>query len=350
MAEKTDQDRLRQRLVGATVLIALVVIFLPMLLEHDPDAPPAEPAIPPEPRIELFDAAGPEPVAAAAVTRDAAPPLDTLDELAGDGAPGPGEPAAQPLGDAPHAPVIAPQGIADAESGPAPEPPRPEPRAPAPPSPPPLEEPTQAAPAARAEPDPGRWHEVEVGKGDTLYAIFDRLGVSPGQLGECLSLGGRTRDLSELRPGQAFRLRVDGRGELEELEYLRGKRVHLHLRRKEGGGLEVVADAPRRARREPRRTVRKPPPAVPDLSAWVVQLASLKQEDNARSLVDRLRGQGYPAFLEAGADPARDKVWRVRVGPELSRSQAESLRLRLAQDVELKGLVLPYPDPVPDRR
>lgn len=82
-------------------------------------------------------------------------------------------------------------------------------------------------------------------------------------------------------------------------------------------------------------------PAKP-LSGWVVQLASLASKDNALALQERLRGLGYTAFVEE-VKTAQGVLFRVRVGPELERANAENLRDRLDQQVQLKGIVTRYP-------
>jgi len=78
------------------------------------------------------------------------------------------------------------------------------------------------------------------------------------------------------------------------------------------------------------------------LTAWAIQLGSFASQENASKLVERLRASGYSAFLEKVF--SEDKaVFRVRVGPELLRSEAQDLRDKLEQEVELKGIVVRYP-------
>ena len=84
-----------------------------------------------------------------------------------------------------------------------------------------------------------------------------------------------------------------------------------------------------------------PEPAKP-LSGWVVQLAALSSKDNAMALRERLRGLGYTAFVEE-TKTGQGTQFRVRVGPELERSNADSLRARLEQQVQMKGIVMRYP-------
>ena len=85
-------------------------------------------------------------------------------------------------------------------------------------------------------------------------------------------------------------------------------------------------------------------PAAVDkgLQAWVVQVASFHEEGNAVRLRDRLRKMGYTTFVEQlSSNPG--SMFRVRVGPELKRSDAQSIRDRVAAELKLDGLVTRYP-------
>lgn len=86
----------------------------------------------------------------------------------------------------------------------------------------------------------------------------------------------------------------------------------------------------------------QPETAPKPLSGWVVQLASLASKDNAMALRERLRGHGYTAFVEEIKTP-QGVLYRVRVGPELERANADNLRNRLEQQVQIKGIVTRYP-------
>jgi len=78
------------------------------------------------------------------------------------------------------------------------------------------------------------------------------------------------------------------------------------------------------------------------VSGWVVQVGSFSARNNARALRDKLRKQGYASFVES-IKGASGRVYRVRVGPELSKSAADKLRQRLVKEAGLKGLVQAYP-------
>jgi len=78
------------------------------------------------------------------------------------------------------------------------------------------------------------------------------------------------------------------------------------------------------------------------LSAWIVQLGSFTEEDNAQSLNTKLRQAGYPSFVEPVKKDGKIS-YRVRVGPEIKRSEADSLLKKLKDKMQLDGIVVSYP-------
>lgn len=78
------------------------------------------------------------------------------------------------------------------------------------------------------------------------------------------------------------------------------------------------------------------------LSAWIVQLGSFTDEDNAQSLNEKLRKAGYPAFVEPLKKNGKIS-YRVRVGPEIKRSDADLLLKNLKDKMNLDGIVVSYP-------
>lgn len=77
-------------------------------------------------------------------------------------------------------------------------------------------------------------------------------------------------------------------------------------------------------------------------SAWIVQVGSFTSRDNAIALRDKIREQGHASFVEA-VKGEKGMVYRVRVGPELTRELAEKLQASLQSKLKLKGMVLKYP-------
>lgn len=87
----------------------------------------------------------------------------------------------------------------------------------------------------------------------------------------------------------------------------------------------------------------KPASSSDKPSGWVVQLGSFSQEDNADDLTRKLQQAGYEAFVEP-VEQSGKRVYRVRVGPEVMRSEAEKMRNAIAGEFDqMKGIVVSYP-------
>lgn len=78
------------------------------------------------------------------------------------------------------------------------------------------------------------------------------------------------------------------------------------------------------------------------LTAWVVQLGSFGSRENADNLSEKLRQAGYAAFVEP-VNTGSETAYRVRVGPELLRSDALALQKKINEQFQQKGIVLRYP-------
>ncbi len=85
-----------------------------------------------------------------------------------------------------------------------------------------------------------------------------------------------------------------------------------------------------------------PAPRADGRYGWAVQAGSFTRRENAFRLRDRLRAQGFAAFVEPYAGPDGAQAWRVRVGPEPTRADAEGLRARVAQAAGLEPIVVPH--------
>jgi DedD protein len=81
-------------------------------------------------------------------------------------------------------------------------------------------------------------------------------------------------------------------------------------------------------------------PKTPDagMSSWVIQVASLGTAQGAAELEKKLRNAGFPAFVEK-AEVRGKQYYRVRVGPELSRANAERSATKLRQQQKLDTLI-----------
>lgn len=70
------------------------------------------------------------------------------------------------------------------------------------------------------------------------------------------------------------------------------------------------------------------PPAAAKGGKFAVQVAAPASEAAARELQDKLKKQGYAAFLEK-VETKEGARWRVRAGPYATREDAEAARARL---------------------
>ncbi|MDQ3775430.1 MAG: SPOR domain-containing protein, partial [Pseudomonadota bacterium] len=77
-------------------------------------------------------------------------------------------------------------------------------------------------------------------------------------------------------------------------------------------------------------------------TTWAIQLGSFSSKANAKKLRDRLQKLGFQPFVERITVKTRS-VFRVRVGPERVRHQAEALRAKIRKQANLDGVLVRYP-------
>lgn len=78
------------------------------------------------------------------------------------------------------------------------------------------------------------------------------------------------------------------------------------------------------------------------LKGWMIQLGSFNSESNAQALRDRLRQGGFAAHtLDTGS--AAGGRWRVRVGPELDQATAQQTRDQIRARFDLRGIIVDHP-------
>ncbi len=80
---------------------------------------------------------------------------------------------------------------------------------------------------------------------------------------------------------------------------------------------------------------------LPAPSAWVLQLGSFESRGNAIALRNRLRKNGFRAFVDDIVVSGK-KINRVFVGPELVKINTDILKRELKEDMNLNGMVIPY--------
>lgn len=320
---------LKTRLLGAAVLIALAVIFVPMLLpSSDSGSPSASTKMAPEPSGEMQTRVlqvGPEGASAGSSTAAVINDPDHVATLNLEGRPAA---APQPLSsglpiEATSAPVSAP-----AASAPAVAPPKPEPAA---------EVAKTPAPSAPAPSAPARSEPVSGGAGAAAGVLYTvNLGVyanhaSANKLVANAKQHGFTalatpetlqgKPVTRVRVGP-FRSRAEA--EAARLKLKDFEKVSMTI---DSGVVNQAGDAPASA------------VAATQPGAWAVQLAAYSDEASANRMRDRLRGQGIDGYVDS-VGTAKGKLWRVRAGPFASRNVAESTRAEIAQKFNLKGNIV----------
>lgn len=86
--------------------------------------------------------------------------------------------------------------------------------------------------------------------------------------------------------------------------------------------------------------VRKP--VIASDSGFVIQVGSFSERQNAMVLRDKLKAGGYPAFVESGKSKNKT-IYRVKVGPQPTRADADKLRQKLLDTEKLKGIIVAHP-------
>jgi cell division septation protein DedD len=85
-----------------------------------------------------------------------------------------------------------------------------------------------------------------------------------------------------------------------------------------------------------------PPPAAsaePAGGGFAIQVAALREREEADVIVKRLSGKGYPAYVVAPAQGA-PSVFRVRVGKFKDRREADTVAARLQKEEQFKPWIV----------
>jgi len=85
-------------------------------------------------------------------------------------------------------------------------------------------------------------------------------------------------------------------------------------------------------------TMDKPAKVADKMLRWFVQVGIFGQEENATALQKEIRKQGYPVIITKV--PGKNGfLYRVKVGPELSRERAEKMKIKISKTNNIKGMV-----------
>jgi DedD protein len=305
---------LKQRLLGAAVLIALAIIFVPMMLSK---APPKQAssteslAIPPVPErkfeIRTLPVESPSAVTPSPTSQTA--PADpnkvaTVDTNA------PARVDAHPENNAVPAVAATPAPKPDAKPATAPADVKP---------PPPVAAAPVAAPSGRFAVNLGVYADQT--HADALVAKVKSLGVHAYS------------EATEYQGKPALRVRVGPFSDRAAAESAR-----LKIKQSEPKVPSSVVESSEQPKGD------APASALPANRAggWAVQVGAFKSEAEANKVRDRLRTGGVASFVDrsGGGDTA---LWRVRAGPYTDRGGADGARTTIKQKFQLDGNIVTQP-------
>jgi DedD protein len=91
-------------------------------------------------------------------------------------------------------------------------------------------------------------------------------------------------------------------------------------------------------------TVAAAVPAAPRPRAggFAVQLAAMSSQGDATALRDKLRGAGFDGFVDS-VQAGGKQLWRVRAGPQTQRADAERIRDQIKSKLGIAGNIVPVP-------
>lgn len=327
---------LKQRLIGAAVLVALAVIFLPMLVKGPaPDSGVSDLS------LELPE----RPQPAGTVTRDL--PLVAPRPQSGEGALGLGareregapvdgalpmvdtadtlHPDAARLADDPPA-VQADPVAGTGEPGEAPAA-APEPT----PAPAPAREP--ALPAATAGGD----YAVRFGS----YGSSANADIVVDRLRQAGLPADSTR--AQVAGQTVWRVQIGPYANRAQAEAVRVRAAAIGPNDARVVALDA-APAPTTTPTAPAQAAAAPPqaPAAAADVGFVVQLGAFSSAADATALRDRVRGLGFSAFTDT-VNTDRGVLTRVKAGPVVSRAEAEQLKSQIQGKTRIDGMVRSHP-------
>jgi DedD protein len=341
---------LKTRLLGAAVLIALAVLFVPMFFSSTPPAPGGDQAvglaIPPAPDRDLQtrtmslnpDAPVGTPAVAASASAATTPPTTTTpasgDQLAtvNIGSNRPRDVETDPdagkkptpttvttgSGTSPSQPVIPMRTTPDTSTA--------------------VKPPVVTAPKATAAVEPAST-AVSAGRGNytiNLSAYASAAGAA--------SLERRVRALGYPVAGHAINQAGQPRtlviaGPFETRTAAEAARLKI---------TQSIPGAPARLEQDASHDDTTSVAAAPATHAsaraggWAVQLAAMSSQADANALRDKLRASGFDGFVDTVQSGGK-QLWRVRAGPQTQRADALRVRDQVKAKLGIEGNVVPVP-------
>jgi len=330
---------LKKRMIGATVLIVLAIIFVPMVFTGRPHErlESVDLGLPDQPARDLTTQSIPlAPAPRPAPPEDQVATVDTAKST-------PPPPADALSGDAKPASATAAPAAATKTPDPAPAKPAttPAPAAPEPTS-------TAAAPAP-AEDDP---KPTAHGRYLVNYGTYTKPENVAKLVADLKRAGVAAYDEGTTYNGQPAR-RVRSGPYVDRSQADKARLIARQARNDVTGTVAVIDDsaagAPSATPAPDAKGAASPAAAVPAaatpataITGWAVQIAAYRSEADATQKRDQLRKGGFSAFVES-VKTDKGTLYRLRVGPSADRAGADRLRAELKEKMRLDGTVVQQP-------
>ncbi|HUL10817.1 MAG TPA: SPOR domain-containing protein [Methylococcaceae bacterium] len=316
------EQQLKQRLIGVTIIVSLIVIFVPMLFDKADQQPgTVSDGVPPIP--EAFEEKAIDLPKSAA---DVAPKeTGNSSESGYKIIPLTDEPV-QKAGETAQAKALPAEGEQGFEAPVEEEQFEPVPEKPLKPVESPFDEPVK--PAAKQPEKPGKAELAEQKAKESKKAKTQAVQATPPKPKPATVTPPKAVEAPVRKP--------------EPIEQAKSGSASVKPG-KASAGAPLVQAEPLQPAPPSARPGKSAPAAEPagDLAAWVVQTGSFTAEGNARTLAEKLRQAKFAAFVEA-VPGKTGSVYRVQVGPELERGRAEQMQQQIEAQLGIRGIVVPH--------
>lgn len=77
-------------------------------------------------------------------------------------------------------------------------------------------------------------------------------------------------------------------------------------------------------------------------TGWIVQIGSFSNQTNSLKLRDKIRDKGFVAFIDEITTSKKQILYRLRIGPYATRDEAEQAKKLIADKMQLNGIIKPH--------
>ena len=106
--------------------------------------------------------------------------------------------------------------------------------------------------------------------------------------------------------------------------------------------LKPVTPTHRKQKPESAAAVRPQSELKPPTNAFSLQVSTVTIKDNAYALRDKLRQEGYTAYVETRTKNGKT-TYRVRIGPELDMDKLKEMKKTVLKEHGLDGFIVNHP-------